>query len=256
MSAELSRPMQRADTTFPNAGFAFAGGLETLVAEGAAGPAAVEALLGDQIAPPRLDFDRWFLAAAHGASDVAALVAIDRDCEVRQTVEPLGDASRRQGRATLATHARFDTPGAAAHLVRVGEGAAPGHAAVAQGLAAVGLGLPLAPVEAAAFHAALSGFAGAAVRLGALDAQGGPPSAATSRADADAPRPQGRRCGRLDIAGIAGSVPQAPPKPHENRRPPRAATTAASAGPRWTFSPSPAPCTCSPWSTGSAGWRW
>jgi urease accessory protein len=80
------------------------------------------------------------------------------------------EASRRQGRATLTTHARLGTPGAAAQLERVKAGAAPGHAAVAQGLAAAGLRLPLALAEAAAFHATLSGFAGAAVRLGALGA--------------------------------------------------------------------------------------
>jgi urease accessory protein len=174
-AAALLGALRLGDSAFPSGAFAFSNGLETLAAEGAS-PADAEAMLLGQIAPRWLDFDRWFLAAAHGsAPDLDAVAAVDADCEARNAVAALAAASRRTGRAGLTTHARLGTAGAAEYLARVKAGEAPGHAAVAQGLAAQALGLGLAEAEAVAFHGVLAGWASAAVRLGltgALDAQG------------------------------------------------------------------------------------
>lgn len=170
----LLRLLQSSDSAFPSGGFAFSNGLETLCAEGLVGtPDAIETVLREQVLPRWLDFDRYFLAAAHGAAaDVQALAALDRDCEAHNTVAPLADASRRMGRALLTSHDRIGTPGAAAHLARLRDGAAPGHAPVVQGLVGAGLGLSRAETEAGAVHALAAGYTGAAIRLGRLGALG------------------------------------------------------------------------------------
>jgi len=167
----LLRLLQTADSAFPTGAFAFSGGLETLSVEGTVRSAAdFEMVLAEQIAPRWLAFDRVFLAAAHRAApDIEALARVDDDCEAHQTVAPLAEASRRVGRATLGTHARMGTPGAAAYRALLGAGA-PGHAPVVQGLVGAGLDLDLPATLAGAFHALLAGSASAAVRLGRLGA--------------------------------------------------------------------------------------
>lgn len=174
----LLRLLQTTDSAFPSGGFAFSHGLETLSVEGEVRDAAgVEAVLRSQVAPRWLEFDRHFLAAAHAAAgdgdgdgNGAALAALDRDCEVQNTVAALASASRRMGRALLTSHARIGTHGAGEALERVRAGTAHGHAPVVQGLIGAGLGLSRAETEAGAFHALIAGHTGAAIRLGRLGA--------------------------------------------------------------------------------------
>ncbi|MEL6997520.1 MAG: urease accessory UreF family protein [Pseudomonadota bacterium] len=166
-TATLLRLMQTADSAFPSGAFAFSNGLETLAAEGVVPDRIpLATVLLDQIAPRWIEFDRYFVRAAVLAEDIAA---IDRDCDLRQTVPELCAASQRMGRALLTSHARIGTAGAAAYLARP-RVEAPAHAPVVQGL--VGRVLELTPeeAEAGAFHGLLAGFSAAAVRLGKIGA--------------------------------------------------------------------------------------
>lgn len=162
--------LQITDTSFPSGAFAFSGGLETLVHEGRVrGARPLHGFLTGEILPRWAHFDRVFLRAAFDAAP-QTIPDIDVDCETRNTIASLAEASRRQGRATLSSHARLGTPGAEAYLARVRAGAVPGHASVVQAIIGRGLDLPVAMVEAGALHALATATVSAAVRLGTVGA--------------------------------------------------------------------------------------
>ncbi len=162
--------LQITDTSFPSGAFAFSGGLETLVHEGRVrGAQPLHDFLTGEILPRWAHFDRVFLRAAFDAAP-HTIPDIDADCETRNTIASLADASRRQGRATLSSHARLGTPGADAYLSRLRAGAVPGHAAVVQAIIGRGRDLPLAMAEMGALHALATATVSAAVRLGAIGA--------------------------------------------------------------------------------------
>jgi urease accessory protein len=170
------RLLQISDSAFPSGSFAFSGGLETLADDGVATDAAT---LSDFIRGQAIGrwggMDRWFIRAAHDAApDAKVLADLDQFCEVHVAIEALGEASRRVGLATLTTHARMGTPGAAAYRTRIAAGEALGHAPVVQGTIGAGLALPIDAVEAGALYGAVNGLLTAAIRLGivgALEAQ-------------------------------------------------------------------------------------
>lgn len=176
----LLRLLQTADSSFPSGAFAFSSGLETLAAEGRVNDAGdVHRLLVDQIVPRWLGFDRPFLNEAYDAAgDPDAVLKIDRQCHLRNTVDRLAEASRRVGRALLTVHSRIGTPGAETYRSQMGltgQGRDLGYEPVVQGLIGAGLGLSRSQAEAGALNAVVTGFTSAAVRLGrlgALDAQG------------------------------------------------------------------------------------
>ena len=178
MTASLAtlRLLQISDSAFPSGSFAFSGGLETLAGDGLATNAAT---LGDFIRGQAIGrwggMDRWFIRAAHDAApDAKVLADLDRFCEAHVAIEALGEASRRIGLATLTTHARMGTPGAAAYRTLIAAGEALGHAPVVQGMIGAGLALPIDAVEAGALYGAVNGLLTAAIRLGivgALEAQ-------------------------------------------------------------------------------------
>lgn len=166
-TATLLRLLQTGDSAFPSVAFAFSNGLETLVAEAVTpDKTPLSAVLLDQIAPRWIEFDRYFVRAALLAEDIAA---VDRDCDLRQTVPELCAASQRMGRALLTSHARIGTAGTVAYLA-LPRTEAPAHAPVVQGLVGRALGLTPEEAEAGAFHGLLAGFSAAAVRLGKIGA--------------------------------------------------------------------------------------
>lgn len=170
------RLLQISDSAFPSGSFAFSGGLETLAADGVVTDVA---MLGDLIRGQAIirwgGVDRWFIRAAHDAGpDARVLADLDWLCEAHVSIEALGEASRRIGLATLTTHARMGTPGAAAYRAGIAVGETLGHAPVVQGMIGAGLALPIEAVEAGALYGAVNGLLTAAIRLGivgALEAQ-------------------------------------------------------------------------------------
>lgn len=173
------RMLQCCDSAFPSGAFAFSSGLETLVNEGRVKTAQdLHDLLKAQVIPRWLDFDRPFLRQAFArAQSPDALLDLDRQCHLQNTVERLASASRRIGRSLLTVHARIATPGAKAyqtHLRASGPPDATGYEPIVQGLIGAGLGLDLSQTETGAINTVVTGVTSAAVRLGklgALDAQ-------------------------------------------------------------------------------------
>lgn len=178
---ELLRMMQLADSAFPSGGFAFSGGMEVLVQEGSIKTAAdVEALIADEMLPRWQGIDRWYLIEAYAAVSKSReadayledLIVIDRLCEAQSSCAPLADASRRMGRATLASTARIGLAQAASYQARLNVGEAYGHLPVVQGLAGASFGIPLVGLQVASLHALVMGALAAAVRMGKIGALG------------------------------------------------------------------------------------
>ncbi len=168
----MLRLLQISDSAFPSGSFAFSGGLETLAGDGLVVDAAtLDDFLRGQAIARWAGMDRWFIRKAHDAApDEKVLADLDRFCEAHVAVAALGEASRRVGLATLTTHARMGTPGAAAYRARIAGGEALGHAPIVQGLIGAGLALPIDAVEAGALYGAVNGVATAAIRLGVIGA--------------------------------------------------------------------------------------
>lgn len=173
----LLRLAQLSDSAFPSGGFAFSGGLETLVQEGSvSGDAEMEEFVTTQVLPRWIGIDRWFLHQAHcaaGREDATAQLAeLDVLCEAHNLSAPLAEASARMGRAALTSAMRVGIEPAEAYATTVKSGAAPGHLPIVQGLLGRALDMPVAAIEAAALHGLLMGTLSAAVRMGKLGAIG------------------------------------------------------------------------------------
>jgi urease accessory protein len=93
-------------------------------------------------------------------------MAVDHVVERSTSVEGWRLASRRGGRALLASHAALDTPGTARYRDLVDAGEAPGHACVVQGLVAAGCGLDAAEAVVLSGYGLAVAIASAALRLG------------------------------------------------------------------------------------------
>ncbi|WP_298215144.1 urease accessory protein UreF [Acidocella sp.] len=177
MSAGLAllRALQFADGQFPAGGFAFSWGVESLMADGLLARADWPDFLRGQMEHRWAPQDRPLTAHAFlAAGDEAALLALDELAEALTLAAPAREGSRRAGAALLATHARLDTPGAAAYQALAAAGKAPGHLPVAMGLALAGAGLDLPLSLAVSAHATAQALGTAALRLGligALEAQ-------------------------------------------------------------------------------------
>lgn len=168
----LLRLLQVSDSNFPSGGFAFSNGLETLANEGALATANdVEAFLRGHLLPRWVTFDRWFVVRAwESDGEFAALKELDWHCEAQSSVQSLGYASRRMGRAVLTSHERMGTPQTADYLKLLHKDAAPGHLPVVQGMVAWVLGLPRAVVEVSSVYQLANGVLCAALRLGKIGA--------------------------------------------------------------------------------------
>ncbi len=168
--------LQVTDSSFPSGAFAFSNGLEGVIQDGFVRDAAqIEEILRDHLVPRWLMFDRVFLSAAHVAAATSAdLDAVDSDCNTRMVAPAMRAASLGVGRSLLTTHARMQTPTAAAWHQDVLTGSRWGHAPVVQGAMGAALGLDLAEVAAGALFGQISAAISACIRmgrLGALEAQ-------------------------------------------------------------------------------------
>jgi urease accessory protein len=148
-------------------------GLEAFVAAGAAGPAAIEALLHGYLlhvaAPGDALAARW-VARAGRAGDLDLVEHIDDRLEATKLAPEGRAVSRRCGGRVLLLGADIfggELPGA--YAARVSAGSARGHQAVALALLAAAAGLDEAAAVAIELHGFAVSLVSAAVRLGALD---------------------------------------------------------------------------------------
>ena len=169
-SAALLSLLHFADTAFPTGGYAHSFGLESycqagivadgdgverfLVAqlEGAAGPCDATAAVGARAALRR--------------ADLAGCRALDATLEAMKPVQAFRDGSRQMGRQTLRlTAALCGDPLVSEYRDEVDDGRAPGHHAVAFGMAAGVLGWSAEAAAAAFLYSTTSLLVGAALRL-------------------------------------------------------------------------------------------
>lgn len=168
--------MQQADAAFPSGSFAFSNGIEGVVA--LPFPFDREALRRHAEVAMRhrwAGLDRIALVRAWRAGDdIARLSEIDDAIEAATVVASFREGSRRAGRALLTSHARLETPGAAALKAAIAERRLLGHLPTMQGALFRAAGLPEREALAISAYQAVAGLTSAAVRLGrigAIDAQ-------------------------------------------------------------------------------------
>lgn len=166
----LLRALQYGDSQFPSGGFAFSGGLETLIADSRIDS---EALVSDfvlaQLAHRWAPGDRVALVHAfRRAHDLDRVVDVDRDYHALCLVESLREGSRKHGRALLGMHVRLGTPAVVEYQRLIADGRTPGHLPVVQGVVWKNAGLSESEAEVAAAHGFSMGLLSAAVRLGSL----------------------------------------------------------------------------------------
>ena len=165
-STALLAALQYGDSFFPSGGVAFSLGLEALRDDGRVADAAgVERMIAGQIAGRWASCDRAFIAAAHGATELDALTALDLRLDAMTLPRELREGSRRNGAALLRVHAELGTPRAADYRALVRGDAAPGHLPIVQGLVFGGAGLPRDEALAVSAHALAVGMLAAALRL-------------------------------------------------------------------------------------------
>ena len=173
--AALLATLQLADSAFPSGAYTLSGGLETLIEEGIVADVAgmagcVRAFLLGRAAKG----DLAALVAAHRAAsepppDVATIVAIDRRLEATKMAAEERQGSRRVGRRIASETLRLvSSTTLSAFVAAIEDGATPGTASVAQGVAAAALGIPERQATVAAAHAQALGLLAAAVRLGTI----------------------------------------------------------------------------------------
>jgi urease accessory protein len=169
----LFATLQLADSFFPTGMFTQSHGLESFVAAGAAGPAAIEALLHNYLlhvaAPGDALAARWAARAGH-AGDLDLVERIDNHLEATK-LAPEGRAVSRRcgGRVLLLGADMFGGGLPREYAARVSAGGARGHQAVALALLAVAAGLDEAAAVAIELHSFAVSLLSAAVRLGVLD---------------------------------------------------------------------------------------
>jgi urease accessory protein len=175
--------LQLADSGFPSGAYVLSHGLETLAADGWVRDAgdlaqAVEVLLLDRAAKAELPI----LLAAHRlavgpgqrqdgapAATFEAIAILDRRLETVKLAPEERAGSARVGRRLLAEGARlFPSSDVPAYAAVVRRGAAPGHAAVAQGLVFAAAGVSGRAAALAAASGLASGVLTAAMRLGLI----------------------------------------------------------------------------------------
>ncbi|WP_022720917.1 urease accessory protein UreF [Rhodopseudomonas sp. B29] len=162
----------QADSGFPNGSFAFSYGVEAIAAlRGKFTPEALTALIDTVLRQRWATFDRLFLLRAFQAGDdLAALAALDRDCEAMNLLAPHRDGSRRNGSSFVASHARLGNETAVRLRGAIQAGDCLGHLPVMQGAVWRALEFDAASAQLASGYVTASGIAAAAVRLGAIGA--------------------------------------------------------------------------------------
>ena len=161
------------DTAFPTGGYAHSFGLERYCQAGIVRDAAgVEGFLLAQLEGAAGPCDATAAVAALRAireGDADACRRLDETLEAMKPARELREGSRQMGRQTLRVAAALTgDPRLAAHLEGVNEGRAPGHHAVAFGMAAGVLGWGAEETATAFLYSTTALLVGAALRLLAI----------------------------------------------------------------------------------------
>ncbi|MFI0423588.1 urease accessory protein UreF [Spongiactinospora sp. 9N601] len=170
MRPALLAALQLTDSAFPSGRYTLSHGLEGYLQEGGTD---VPGLLADMLVNAAGPGDAAALALAHRAAvagDWDAVAEADAGLHAIKLNREVRAAAVRTGRQVLRTAVLvFGTPSLARLAALVESGAAPGNQAVVAGVAHAGLGVPVADAVTCELFGYAAGWAGAAVRLGALD---------------------------------------------------------------------------------------
>jgi len=169
-SARLLSLLHFADSAFPAGGYAHSFGLEACCQSGAVtDPAGVERFLTSQLEGSAGPCDATAAAAARAAfagGDLATCRRLDDMIEAMKSVREFREGSRQMGRQTLRVAAALTADvGLDGYRAEVDAGRAPGHHAVAFGMAAGALGWEPEETAAAFLYSTTALLVGAALRL-------------------------------------------------------------------------------------------
>ena len=169
-SARLLSLLHVADSAFPTGGYAHSFGLEAVCQSGGVADAAgVERFLTSLLEGSAGPCDATAAASALRAlarGDLAACRRLDDTLEAMKSVREFREGSRQMGRQTLRVAAALTAdPTLGGYRAEVDAGRAPGHHAVAFGMAAAILGWEPEETAAAFLYSTTSLLVGAALRL-------------------------------------------------------------------------------------------
>lgn len=171
--AALLGALQLGDSFFPSGLYTQSHGLERLIEGGLKGEAALEPLLHSYLraaAGPGDVLAARLVAQASLAGDAALVAAVDERLEATKLSLEGREASRRcGGRIVELASGLFGGAALHTHAVRVAQGCAPGHQAVAMALAGAASGLDENAVALVEAHTFAVSLISAAVRLGSID---------------------------------------------------------------------------------------